>query len=91
MPGNAKATNGSVIGWRLCDGSSLAKADFSDLFAVIGNANGGKASKGQGTFNISDLRARLLRGASARKTAGTVLSSTTYNPFQVQVPYMPDD
>lgn len=67
----------SLQGWRLCDGSSLAAADFPDLFAVISNANGGNASKGQGTFNIPDLRARFLRGASATNAVGTVLPSTT--------------
>ena len=42
--------------WLICDGSSLVRADYPDLFAVIGTAYGAA----DGThFNIPDLRGRV--------------------------------
>lgn len=42
--------------WLICDGSSLVRADYPDLFAVIGTTYGAA----DGThFNIPDLRGRV--------------------------------
>jgi microcystin-dependent protein len=46
--------------WRLCDGSELSVADFPDLYAAIGNANGGSGN----SFRVPDLQGRFLRGES---------------------------
>lgn len=43
----------------LCDGRSLSKARFPDLFDVIGSAWGGD---GANNFNVPDLRGLFLRG-----------------------------
>lgn len=45
-------------GWLYCDGSSLQKADYLDLFLAIGSNFGG----GRTSFNLPDLRGRFCRG-----------------------------
>lgn len=47
-------------GWLLCDGSAYSKTDFAELFAVIGQSNGGSNDE----FYVPDLRNRFLRGTS---------------------------
>jgi len=49
------------VGWALCDGSALSKADpqFAALFAVIGTRFGGDAS----SFRLPDLRGRVAIGS----------------------------
>lgn len=54
--------------WLSCDGSSLVRADYPDLFAILGTAFGSV----DGThFNIPDLRGRVGVGIGT----GTGLSS----------------
>lgn len=57
--------------WLLCDGSSLLRADYADLFAVIGTTYGAA----DGThFNVPDLRGRtiiMIDGAANRITAAS--------------------
>lgn len=46
-------------GWLICDGSSELRADYPELFAVVGTAFG----TADGThFNVPDMRGRFLRG-----------------------------
>lgn len=45
-------------GWLLCDGASVAQADYPQLYAIIGSAWGESGS----SFNLPDLRGRFLRG-----------------------------
>ena len=47
-------------GWLECDGSTISRATFSDLFDVIGETYG--AGDGTTTFVIPDLRAEFIRG-----------------------------
>lgn len=46
-------------GWMLCDGRSLSRTDFSDLFAIIGTSFG---SDNAGTFKLPDTRGRVVAG-----------------------------
>ena len=46
-------------GWMLCDGRSLAAAQYPELYAVLGTLYGGS----DGAFNIPDYRGSFLRGA----------------------------
>jgi len=46
--------------WLNCDGSEVLKADYPNLFAVIGDTYG---SAGVGYFKLPDLRGRSLSGA----------------------------
>jgi microcystin-dependent protein len=48
--------NFAPAGWALCDGRTLAIAEYDPLFALIGTTYGGD---GQTTFNLPDLRGRL--------------------------------
>jgi microcystin-dependent protein len=47
-------------GWRLCDGSSVSKTAFSQLYAAIAGAWG----ESGGNFNLPDMRGMFLRGVS---------------------------
>ena len=46
--------------WLLCDGSPVSRATYAALFAVTGTAYG--AGDGSTTFNVPDLRGRVLAG-----------------------------
>jgi microcystin-dependent protein len=46
-------------GWLLCDGRSLKRSDYPDLFSTIGTAYGATDSS---HFNLPDNRGRFLRG-----------------------------
>lgn len=45
-------------GWLECDGSSLSKTTYADLFAVIGTRFGSTST----TFKLPDLRGEFVRG-----------------------------
>lgn len=53
-------------GWLLCDGRSLSKNDYFDLWKVIGYNYGGSDS----TFNIPDLRNKAVMGAGTTGVLG---------------------
>lgn len=61
---------GSVAptGWLLCDGSVVAQATYSNLFAVIGSTfnTGGE---GAGNFRLPDFRRRVAVGAGGTGSA----------------------
>jgi microcystin-dependent protein len=50
------AGNFAPVGWRFCDGSLLAIAEYEVLFTIIGTTYGGD---GQSTFALPDLRGRI--------------------------------
>lgn len=60
-------------GWLFCDGSVVSAADYTDLFAAIGNTHnvGGEAA---GSFRLPDLRGRtpIGVGTGADLTARTL-------------------
>ena len=47
-------------GFLLCSGQAVSRADFADLFAVVGTTYG--AGNGTTTFNLPDLRGRVAAG-----------------------------
>jgi microcystin-dependent protein len=47
-------------GWLLCNGASVARASYPQLYDMIGDAWGG----GGASFNLPDLRGRFLRGVA---------------------------
>lgn len=61
LPGTVTSLASATIpdGWLLCDGTSLTRADYIDLFATIGTQFG---SVDIDHFNIPDLRDRFIRG-----------------------------
>ena len=54
--------------WVLCDGRALNRLTYSQLFTAIGTTYG--AGDGSTTFNVPDLRDRMVVGASSSKTPG---------------------
>ncbi len=56
------AGSGGLAGWVLCDGATLSRTTYADLFTAIGTAWG--TGDGSTTFNIPDLRGMFLRGVS---------------------------
>ena len=74
--------------WLFCDGSSLLRADYPDLFAVIGVAYG--ASDGT-HFNLPDLRGRVPMAAGAgaglsARSIGDAIGEETHTLTSAEVP-----
>jgi len=66
MPYGGESTTAikPLNGWKICNGSQLLKADYSALYAVIGDTYGGAAVDSL-YFKLPDLRGRTLIGAGA--------------------------
>lgn len=47
-------------GYLICDGSSISRTNYADLFSVIGCCYG--SGNGSSTFSIPDLRGEFIRG-----------------------------
>ena len=62
-PGEIKSYGGASAppGFLLCTGSAISRATYSQLFNAVGTTWG--AGNGTTTFNIPDLRGRVLAGA----------------------------
>lgn len=56
------AGDSAPSGWLKCDGSSLSRTTYATLFAIIGTAHGTATTT---SFNIPDLRGRVLRGVDS--------------------------
>lgn len=65
MPGEIRTYGGTRVpdGWLDCDGSSVSRATYQDLFAAIGTSWGFVDPT---SFNLPDLRGRVLVGAGER-------------------------
>lgn len=48
-------------GWMVCDGRTLQKDEYPELYGMLGNIYGGD----ENTFNIPDLRGMFLRGVGS--------------------------
>ena len=75
--GSVQAYAGSVAptGWKICDGVSLLRTDYTALFNAIGTAHGFADST---HFNIPDLRQRMPLGR-AYSGAGSTLGAVGGN------------
>lgn len=68
--------------WLLCDGASLVRADYADLFNVIGTTFGAV----DGThFNVPDLRDRVPMGVGG-SALGTALGAATHTLTTGEMP-----
>lgn len=54
------ATNFAPPGWLKCNGATVSRTQYPDLFAAIGTRFG--AGDGSTTFNLPDLRGEFVRG-----------------------------
>ena len=63
------------IGWLLCNGQSVLKSEYPDLWNVLSSQNYGSTTT---NFNVPDLRDRMPRGASnTNVTLGSTAGSDT--------------
>lgn len=56
----ASAHDSEPEGWLICDGRAISRTDYRDLFDAIGTTWG--SGDGSSTFNLPDLRGRVLAG-----------------------------
>lgn len=80
---------GSVApaGWLVCDGSAISRTTYADLFAAIGTTHG--AGDGSTSFNIPDIRGRVVAGkagAGTFATLGAVGGSETHSITLTEMP-----
>lgn len=61
-------------GWLECDGSEVSRDEYSDLFAIIGIIYG--SGDGSTTFNLPDLRGRVVVGYDVAQTEFNVIGKT---------------
>lgn len=52
-----------AAGWLYCNGNTISRTAYADLFAVIGTAHG--QGDGTSTFNLPDYRGTFLRGVNS--------------------------
>ena len=55
------ATAAAPAGWLICNGQTVSRSTYADLFAAVGELWG--AGDGVSTFRVPDLRGEFLRGA----------------------------
>ena len=71
-------------GWLFCFGQAVSRTEFADLFAAIGTTYG--AGDGSTTFNLPDLRGRVVAGrdnmggTAAGRLSQSGIVGTTTNP-----------
>ena len=54
------------VGWIICNGREVSRIDYVKLFNVISTSYGG--GNGSTTFNLPDLRSKVIRGREANLT-----------------------
>lgn len=74
--------------WLICDGRSLSRTEYAELFALIGTTYGNNDGS---TFKIPDARGRVLGGIGSgsgltARSAGTLLGSETHTLTVGQLP-----
>lgn len=75
--GAIQAYGGSTApyGWLICDGRAVSRTTYSELFAVIGTTYG--SGDGTSTFNLPDLKGRVIVGESTSYTLGSTGGAAT--------------
>lgn len=76
IPGEVKLTAASAapVGWLLCQGQSLLRAQYPGLFSAIGTTYGAADST---RFNLPDLRGRVAVGRDAAQPEFDVLGEAS--------------
>ena len=71
---SAWAAETAPANWLLCDGSPISRTTYASLFAVIGTKFG--AGDGTTTFNVPNLKGRVLIGKDSTQTEFDTLGET---------------
>lgn len=64
----------SPNGWLICDGSAVSRTTYSSLFTAIGTTYG--TGNGSTTFNLPNLKGRVVVGVDAAQTEFDALGET---------------
>ena len=75
----AWTTNTPPDGWLICDGRAVSRTAYARLFNIIGSTYG--AGDGTTTFNLPDLRARVIVGENMSGTIGSGATARTAKPL----------
>lgn len=69
----AHASNGSTLGggWLICDGRTVLRATYPDLFAVIGSNFTGGQRLDSTEFRLPDLRGRTMVGVNGNRVGSS--------------------
>lgn len=83
------ARDNDHVGWVKCDGRALSRADYNELFEVIGTTYG--VGDNSTTFNIPDCRGRVLGGTGSgtgltARSKGAVVGSETHTLTTNEMP-----
>lgn len=75
-------------GWMKCDGRSLSREDYNELFDIVGTSFGANDST---TFKLPDLRGRVMGGIGqgsnlTNRTLGTIVGTETHTLTSVEMP-----
>lgn len=76
------ATSAAPAGWLLCDGAEYDRVDYPDLYAVLDSVLIVDAD----TFNVPDLRDRVVIGASATNDPGDDIGEATHTLTADEMP-----
>jgi len=71
-------------GYLLCNGAAISRTDYATLFQIIGTTYG--AGNGTTTFNLPDLRGRVVIGVSGSHAIGTTGGAETVTLTLQQIP-----
>ena len=70
----ASAATSTPTGWLLCDGSAVSRTTYSSLFSAISTTYG--SGNGTTTFNLPNLKGRIIVGLDASQTEFDTLGET---------------
>src|SRR5262245_61405914 len=75
--GTVKAWAGAVIpaNWMLCDGRPLSRLSYADLFNALGGAASPWGLPDASSFNIPDLRSKMIVGAGPGSAGAPALGA----------------
>lgn len=75
-------------GWLICDGQAVSRTEYAGLYAYLGTTWG--AGDGSTTFNVPDLREKVLtghkEGSAEWPNIGSVYGSKTHTLNAAQMP-----
>jgi microcystin-dependent protein len=70
----AFAGSTAPTGWLLCDGATISRTEYAQLFSLVGITYG--AGNGSTTFALPDARGRVLAGRDASQAEFNTLGET---------------
>jgi microcystin-dependent protein len=68
------AGSAAPVGYILCDGSAISRSEYDELFQIIGTSYG--IGDGSTTFNVPNLKGRVVIAKDASQTEFDVLGET---------------